>query len=73
MNPVKVAVCVLATTAVQHAILNSDTYNHSKIFSTDNNWEMDLFQVRTMDLFQVRTFIREACRVDSILKSQKCD
>lgn len=65
MNPVKVAVCVLATTAVQHAILNSDTYNHSKIFSTDNTWEMDLFQVRT--------FIREACRVDSILKSQKCD
>ncbi len=65
MNPVKVAVCVLATTAVQHAILNSDTYNHFEIFSTDNLWEMDLFRVRT--------FIREACRVDSILKSQKCD
>lgn len=65
MNPVKVAVHNWTTAAAQHAILNSDTYNHFEIFSTDNLWEMDLFRVRT--------FIREACRVDSVLKSQKCD
>ncbi len=64
MNPVKVAVYTWTTAAVHHAILNSDT-NHLQHFRADNIWESDLFR------FSI--FIREACRVDSVLKSQKCD
>lgn len=64
MNPVKVSVYTKPCYAVHHAILTSDT-NHLQHFRADNSWESDLFR------FSV--FIWEACRLDSVLKSEKCD